>query len=49
VRVFFSTKSNTHLAPVVVDLGIPGEREQIAKSEDPALWNFTNFSRYWTG
>ncbi|MDB5760991.1 MAG: phosphodiesterase [Burkholderia sp.] len=48
VRVFFSTKSNTHLAPVVVDLGIPGEREQIVKSEDPAQWNFTNFNRYWT-
>ena len=49
VRVFFSTRSNTHLTPVVVDLGIPGEREQIAKSEDPALWNFTNLHRYWTG
>jgi putative nucleotidyltransferase with HDIG domain len=48
VRVFFSTKSNTHLAPVVVDLGVPGEREQIVKSEDPAQWNFTNFNRYWT-
>ena len=48
VRAFFSTKSNTHLAPVVVDLGLPGEREQIVKSEDPAQWNFTNFHRYWT-
>jgi putative nucleotidyltransferase with HDIG domain len=48
VRVFFSTKSNTHLAPVVIDLGQPGEREQIAKSEDPAQWNFINLDRYWT-
>ena len=48
VRVFFSTKSNTHLTPVVVDLGLPGEREQIVKSEDPAQWNFTNLNRYWT-
>jgi putative nucleotidyltransferase with HDIG domain len=48
VRVFFSTRSNSHLAPVVVDLGVPGEREQIVKSEDPAQWNFANFNRYWT-
>lgn len=48
VRVFFSTKSNTHLAPIVIDLAVPGEREQIVKSEDPAQWNFANFNRYWT-
>lgn len=47
VRVFFSTKSNTHLTPVVIDLGLPGEREQIAKSEDPAQWNFIDLKRYW--
>ena len=49
VRIFFSTKSNTHLTPVVVDLGLPGEREQIVKSEDPAQWNFINLNRYWAG
>ena len=48
VRVFFSTKSNTHLAPAIVDLGVPGEREQIVKSEDPAQWNFIDLKRYWT-
>lgn len=48
VRVFFSTKSNTHLAPIVIDLGLPGEREQIAKSEDPAQWDFPHLDRYWT-
>ena len=47
VRVFFSTKSNTHLAPAIVDLGVPGEREQIVKSEDPAQWNFIDLKRYW--
>ena len=49
VRIFFSSKSNTHLTPVVVDLGLPGEREQIVKSEDPAQWNFTDLNRYWVG
>jgi putative nucleotidyltransferase with HDIG domain len=47
VRVFFSTKSNTHLAPAIVDLGVPGQREQIVKSEDPAQWNFIDLKRYW--
>lgn len=47
VRVFFSTRSNTHLPPSVVDLGAPGERDEIVKSEDPAQWNFTHLDRYW--
>jgi putative nucleotidyltransferase with HDIG domain len=47
VRTFFSTRSNTHLAPVVVDLGLPGEREQIVRTEDPAQWNFIDLRRYW--
>lgn len=47
VRIFFSTKSNTHLAPAVVDLGLPGEREQIVRTEDPAQWNFIDLRRYW--
>ena len=47
VRIFFSTRSNTHLAPVVIDLGAPGEREQIVKSEDPAQWSFIDLKRYW--
>jgi putative nucleotidyltransferase with HDIG domain len=48
VRVFFSTRSNMHLTPVVIDLGRPGESEQIVKSEDPAQWNFIDLKRYWT-
>jgi putative nucleotidyltransferase with HDIG domain len=48
VRVFFSTRSNTHLAPVVIDLGLPGECDRIVKSEDPAQWNFIDLKRYWT-
>ena len=47
VRIFFSTRSNTHLPPVVIDLGLPGEAEQIVKSEDPAQWNFIDINRYW--
>lgn len=47
VRIFFSTKSNTHLAPVVIDLGLPAEREQIVRTEDPAQWNFIDLRRYW--
>lgn len=49
VRVFFSTRSNTHLPPMVIDLGMPGEREQIVKSEDPARWNFIDLNTYWPG
>ncbi|GAC1414927.1 MAG: cyclic di-GMP phosphodiesterase [Burkholderiaceae bacterium] len=48
VKLFFSTKSNLRIAPVVVDLALPGERDTIVTNEDPAVWKFTDLEAYWT-
>jgi putative nucleotidyltransferase with HDIG domain len=47
VRVFFSTKSNTHIAPEVIDLSRPGVTDKIAGREDPAQWNFVDLDKLW--
>jgi putative nucleotidyltransferase with HDIG domain len=47
VRVFFSTKSMTHIAPVVVDLGVPHARDKIIDWEDPEKWEFRNLENMW--
>jgi len=38
VRVFFSTKSNVHIPPELIDLSRKGVTERIASHEDPAKW-----------
>jgi HD-GYP domain-containing protein (c-di-GMP phosphodiesterase class II) len=47
LRVFFSTKSNTYLPPVEIDLSAPGERDKVVCFEDPQQWNFKNLERFW--
>jgi len=47
VRVFFSTKSNTHIPPEVVDLSLPGSTEKIAGREDPEKWGFLDLDKMW--
>ena len=40
VKVFFSTKSNMRILPLVVDLSRPDTSEKIAGREDPSKWAF---------
>ncbi len=47
VRVFFSTESNTRIAPETVDLSRPGSNDKILGREDPGKWNFPNLDRMW--
>lgn len=45
VRVFFSTKSNLHLPPEIVDLSIFGAHDKIVSAENPAKWKFTGYDK----
>jgi hypothetical protein len=49
VKVFFSTKSNMRITPVVVDLSKVTNGEKIASREDPAKWNFSDLNELWSG
>ena len=49
VKVFFSTKSNMRIVPVLVDLSVPGTIEKIAGREDPAKWRFADLNELWSG
>lgn len=40
VKVFFSTKSNMRILPLVVDLSRPDTSEKITGREDPSKWAF---------
>ena len=49
VKIFFSTKSNLRIPPVVVDLSQPGMTEKIVSREDPAKWRFADLNELWSG
>lgn len=52
VKVFFSTKSNVHIPPEIIDLSrstMDRNAEQIVGHEDPAKWAFKNFDQMWAG
>ncbi len=49
IKVFFSTKSNMRIVPVMVDLSQPTTPEKIISREDPALWNFPDLNELWSG
>ena len=49
VKVFFSTKANMRIAPLVIDLSLPGSSERIATREDPAHWKFKDLNELWSG
>jgi HD-GYP domain-containing protein (c-di-GMP phosphodiesterase class II) len=49
VKVFFSTKSNMRIVPMVVDLSLPGSTEKIVGREDPAKWRFGDLNELWSG
>ncbi len=47
VKVFFSTKSKTHIAPEVLDLSHPGVRDKIVSREDAAKWGLRDTEHLW--
>jgi HD-GYP domain-containing protein (c-di-GMP phosphodiesterase class II) len=49
VKVFFSTKSNVRIAPVLIDLSRPDVTDRIAAREDPAKWRFEDLNALWSG
>ncbi len=49
IKVFFSTKSNMRIVPVLVDLSHPGATERIVNREDPVKWNFPDLNDLWSG
>lgn len=48
VKVFFSTKSNMRIMPVIIDLSQPSTNERIASREDPAKWKFADLNDLWS-
>ncbi|MBU3738727.1 MAG: HD-GYP domain-containing protein [Rhodoferax sp.] len=49
VKLFFSTKSNLRIPPVVIDLSRPDVSDRIASREDPAKWRFPDINALWSG
>jgi putative nucleotidyltransferase with HDIG domain len=49
IKVFFSTKSNMRIVPVMLDLSHPSAIERIQNREDPAKWNFPDLNELWSG
>ncbi|MCS7101759.1 MAG: phosphodiesterase, partial [Burkholderiaceae bacterium] len=47
VKVFFSTRSNLHIAPTRLDLRRVADR--IVAREDPARWQFRDLDELWAG
>jgi HD-GYP domain-containing protein (c-di-GMP phosphodiesterase class II) len=47
LRIFFSTKSNTYLPPLTIDLSAPGERDKVVCFEDPDQWKLKDLDRFW--
>ena len=46
VRVFFSTKSDAHIHPELLDLSRPGANDKIIAPEDPARWKLDHLDKY---
>ena len=49
VKVFFSTRSNAHIKPEIIDLSRPNCPEKITSREDPEKWNFPDLNELWLG
>jgi putative nucleotidyltransferase with HDIG domain len=47
VKVFFSARSQTHIAPEIVDLARVGAMDKIISREDPAKWGIQDVDRHW--
>ena len=49
VKVFFSSKSNMRIVPLLLDLSHVSVSDRIAAREDPAKWNFPDLNELWSG
>ncbi len=49
IKVFFSTKRNARIPPLIVDLSDTDCAERIQAREDPAKWNFPDLIKLWSG
>jgi len=49
VRVFFSIKSMSYIAPELLDLAASGLQDKIANREDVSKWGLKDINRYWLG
>jgi len=49
VRIFFSSKSMSYIAPELIDLSKPGHNEKIVSREVVSKWGLKNIDRYWLG
>ncbi len=49
VKVFFSTTSELHIQPEVLDLAHPGCSDRIAARESNRKWNFKHLDELWAG
>ncbi len=49
IKVFYSTKSEMRIPPVIVDLSKTTEVDKILNREDPAKWNFSDLNALWSG
>ncbi|MDD2926695.1 HD-GYP domain-containing protein [Rhodoferax sp.] len=49
VKVFFSTKSNLRMGPMLLDLSKKDTTETIINREDPQQWQFPDLHELWSG
>jgi len=49
VKVFFSTRSQLHIPPELIDLANPAHSDRIAARESNAQWKFTHLDELWAG
>lgn len=49
VKVFFSTRSQMHIPPELVDLAAPHCSDRIAERESNDQWKFTHLNELWAG
>ena len=49
VKVFFSTRSQLHISPELVDLSHPHCSDRIVERESNAKWKFTHLDELWAG
>jgi len=49
VKVFFSTKSDMRIVPILLDLSKRHVNDKIQSREDPDQWNFLDLNELWSG
>lgn len=49
VKVFFSIKSDSRIAPEILDLSKPLCKDKIVSHENPAKWHFPDIQELWSG